>query len=157
MAKRRKPLGAGIGVGIGTDVGKGLAESLDDWQRLPGTAQRYKNKRTGKTISRRQYENIRARSVGWRNWSEYQREAATDDWIRWRGIVARRNDLSYQNPKVSGMGSEFSEHYLKLKRARNGGHPDLSILYDPDGPLAEWLVYLGLRQPDADWDVGESP
>jgi hypothetical protein len=155
LAKRRKPIGAGIG----TDVGKGLAESLEDYVRLPGTAQRYKNKRTGKVISRRQYENLRARSLGWDSWSEYQREAKKPDWIRWVGIEARREGLSatkkgnFYYPQF-GMASRFAQNYIPLKRARDR---DSSILYDPEGPLADWLVYLGLRQPDADWDVGETP
>lgn len=149
MAKR-KPIGAGIGEGLG----EGLAESVADYVKLPGKKERYRNKRTGKTISRRQYENLRAREAGWGSWSEYQREARTDDWLRWRGIAAHEAGVK---PKKLGMRSEFSKKYLKMKVARNGGVHVAPDLYDPDGPLAEFLVYLGLRKPDDEWMVGDTP
>lgn len=151
---KRKRIGAEIGEGLGEDVGEDLASILDDWVKLPGRSERYKNRRTGKIISRRQYENLRAKSLGWGSWSEYQREARSDDWLRWRGIAAFKQG---KKPKQLGMTSEFSSRFLKLKRARNGGVHVAPNLYDPDGPLAEFLVYLGLRQPDNEWIVGETP
>jgi hypothetical protein len=151
---KRKRIGAGIGAGLGEDVGKDLAAILDEWEKLPGRKERYRNKRTGKTISRRQYENLKARAVGWSSWSEYQREARHDDWMRFRGIAAHQQKLK---PKRLGMTSEFSQKYLVMKRARNGGIHVAPDLYDPDGPLAEFLVYMGLRKPDAEWNVGDTP
>lgn len=113
---------------------------------------RYKNTRTGKSISRRQYENIRARKSGWKSWSEYQRTVKTDDWLKWRGNYARRNDLAYN--KAGALDSKFSRMFTKVKRVRER---DSSLLYDPDGPLAELLVMIGLRRPDAEYDVGDTP
>lgn len=149
MAKR-KPLGAGIGEGLGED----LAAILDEWEKLPGKSERYRHRKTGRIISRRQFENLRAQALGWKSWSEFQRESRKDDWYRWRGIAAHKQGVK---PKRLGMASEFAMRYVKLKRARNGGvHIDPN-LYDPDGPLAEFLVYLGLRKPDDEWMVGETP
>lgn len=140
---------------VGKDVGKDLADILAEWEKLPGKKERYRHKRTGKIISRRQYENLKARAIGWGSWSEYQRESRKDDWIRWRGIAAHK---AGKKPKAfATMSSEFSQRYLTLKRARNGGTYVAPDLYDPDGPLAEFLVYLGLRKPDAEWIVGETP
>lgn len=153
MAKR-KSIGAGIGVGLGENVGKDLAALLDEWEKLSGKSERYRNRKTGRIISRRQFENLRAKAVGWRSWSEYQRESRKDDWYRWRGIAAHKQG---KKPRSLGMTSEFSANYVKLKRARNGGIHVAPDLYDPDGPLAEFLVYLGLRKPDDEWMVGETP
>lgn len=149
MAKKQR-LGEGLGEDIGKDVGKDLARIESEWVKLPGRSERYK--RGAKVISRRQYENLKAKAVGWRSWSEYQREARTDDWIRFRGIAAF--SAGKKPKKYSGLTSEFSQRMLGVKRARVE-HPD--NMYDPDGALAELLVFLGLRKPDAEWNVGDTP
>jgi hypothetical protein len=147
---KRKRLGEGLGEDIGTDLGKDLARLESEWIKLPGRSERYK--RGSKVISRRQYENLKAKLVGWRSWSEYQREARTDDWIRFRGIAAFS---AGKKPKAyAGLTSDFAQRMLGVKRARED---DASNTYDPDGPLAELLVFLGLRKPDAEWNVGDTP
>ena len=134
------------------------------WVRVPGTAGRYrppqalraKFKREGKlragTVSRRTYENERVQKVGWRNWSDYQRARKSDDYNRLvnRAIVERgetRRDI--------GPESEFSQLYLEMEADQEvrQGDRDLS----PEGPLAQMLIYVGLRDPEATYDVGDTP
>lgn len=45
----------------------------EDYARIPGTAMRYKNRITGQEISRRSFENIRARQAGFRSYGELQK------------------------------------------------------------------------------------
>lgn len=53
------------------------------------------------------------------------------------------------------MDSEFSQRYLTLQLARDT--MDESDLKSPDGPLADYLVWIGLRDADDWWDVGDTP
>lgn len=153
MAKRKR-LGEGLGEDIGSDLGVDVATDLSrleaEWVKLPGRSERYK--RGTKIISRRQFENLKAKRLGWKSWSEYQRNARTDDWIRFRGIAAFS---AGKKPRAyAGLASPFSQRMLKVKRGRED---DAGNMYDPDGPLAELLVFLGLRRPDAEWNVGDTP
>lgn len=124
---------------------------LPGWKRLGGSAERYRNP-SGEVVSRRQYENERARRAGWRNWSDYQRERKSDDYNRWLNIAIDKQGLTR---KDIGMASDFSRQYLSVQLARRTGDDD--ALRDPEGTLANFLVYLGLRQPGDWWDVGDTP
>jgi hypothetical protein len=149
LAKRRR-LGEGLGEDLGKDIAKDLFRIEAEWIKLPGRSERYK--RAGKTISRRQFENLRAKAVGFKNVSEFQRMARTDDFLRFRGIAAFS---AGKKPRgFAGLRSPFTQRMLKVKRAREH---DSKHLYDPKGPLAELLVWLGLRKPDAEWNVGDTP
>lgn len=149
MAKRKR-LGEGLGEDLGKDIAQDLGRIESEWIKLPGKSERYK--RAGKVISRRQYENLKARAVGFKNVSEFQRMARTDDFIRFRGIAAFSAKRSAR--RYAGLTSPFTQRMLKVKRSRESERKDL---YDPDGPLAELLVWLGLRKPDAEWNVGDTP
>lgn len=127
---------------------------LPGFRRIPGRSERYFPPHdwegpTGPngTISRRQYENYRMRKYGWRNWSEYQHDANTDDYRRWKGEFASRNkndpEASYRGPH-----SEFAEFWLTAKRS------DWSK--DAEGPLANLLVMTGHREAEWEWDVGDT-
>lgn len=127
---------------------------LPGFRQLPGRAERYMpppgwKGRVAKdgSISRRQYENHRLRAYGWRTWSEYQHDADTDDWVRWRGEYKHVNQgdpmASYRGPD-----SEFAQAYLVAKRS--------GWSTDAHGPFADLLVMTGHRELDWDWDVGDT-
>lgn len=140
--------------------------ALPGWRRAPGTGrrERYINP-AGEEVSRRQYENARAQSAGWRNWSDYQRARKSDDYLRWIGRTSGEAGVSPS--QLAGPESEFSQNYLTVSMLRQRqaglieGEPDWEVaerrLTDPDGPLAQLLVDAGLRPPDADYDVGQTP
>lgn len=117
---------------------------LPGYTRLPGKANRYQAP-SGETISRRQYENLRFQKEGWKSWSEYQRTAKTKEYRRFVGNAKDEN--IERNPKAPG--SEFNQRYLA---ARDSGWSK-----DPDGDFADFLVWLGVRRPDATHDVGDTP
>lgn len=125
---------------------------LPGWTKLGGSAQRYRTPE-GREVSRRQYENVRAQQAGWKNWSQYQRTRRKDDnYLKWWGRAKGAGTVP-MNQKASPV-SEFSKKYLAVQKARAGNDPDL---YDPDGPLADLLIYTGDREPDWEWDVGDTP
>lgn len=138
--------------------------ALRGWKRSPGKAERYTpppaererlraagRLRSDGTVSRRQYENYRAQKAGWRSWSDYQRERKSDDYNRLLNIGVENRGLTRRD---IGVESEFSKLVVDVRRARADNAADL---YDPDGPLADLLVYVGLRQLDDHWDVGDTP
>lgn len=124
---------------------------LPGWKRLGGSAERYRAP-SGEVVSRRQYENVRARQSGWRSWSEYQRtrkspqfKRAVEDAIA-KGTVTHKRDV--------GPNAPISQKWNAVLKARADDAPNL---YDPDGPLADYLIYIGRREPDDWWDVGDTP
>lgn len=120
--------------------------AISGYSKLPGKASRYRTPE-GTTISRRQYENLRFRKAGWRNWSDYQRTAKTRDYRRWVEAAAKEHNVSAR--KFKNPDSHFNQLYLD---ARNADWD-----HTADGSFADLLTYLGLRQPDASYDVGDTP
>lgn len=116
------------------------------YTRIPGKANRYRTPE-GTTISRRQYENLRYRKAGWRSWSDYQRTAKTDEYRRWAKAAADEQNVSAR--KLKSADSHFNQLYLN---ARNSGFST-----EVEGDFADFLSYTGLRRPDADYDVGDTP
>lgn len=138
--------------------------ALPGWKRTPGKSERYVpparererlaasgKLRSDGTVSRRQYENYRAQKAGWSSWSDYQRTRKSDDYNRLLNIGIANRGLSRRD---IGVESDFSRLSNEVRQARADNAADL---YDPDGPLADLLVYVGLRQPDDYWDVGDTP
>lgn len=124
---------------------------LPGWKRLGGSAERYRNPE-GREVSRRQYENARARAAGWGSWSDYQRHRKSDDYNRWLNVAIDNRGLTRRD---IGVESDFSRQYLGVRQARRDNDED--ALRNPNGVLADYLVYLGLRSEDDWWDVGDTP
>lgn len=122
---------------------------LPGFQRVPGRAERYTTPGGG-TISRRQYENQLARSAGWSSWSEYQRVARTQDYRRNLRIMSEERDITPR--QAAGATSEFSHAYAEFRQA--GAYKGSKA---PTGAWAQLQVTQGLRQPDANWDIGDTP
>ena len=118
---------------------------LPGYTKLPGKAERYKTP-SGETISRRQYENKRFRQVGWRSWSEYQREARKPQFRRW---VEKASSTLGPKRQLKSPQSEFSRMYIEAKRT--------DWKHDADGPFSDFLKWLGIRDEQADYPVGDTP
>lgn len=124
---------------------------LRGYSRLPGKSERYRTPK-GTVISRRQYENVKHRRAGWRSWSEAQRTAKRDPmYNRMRAEAMVEHGLS---KRQTGLGSEFQERYLKAKQV---GFDETDEGRDPEGAFADLLSYVGLRDPEDHWDVGDTP
>lgn len=118
------------------------------YSRIPGdSARRYRDTETGETISRRQYENIRAQQQGFSSWSEYQGLRRDQTYMRWLSMHAEKHGISEREARR--IGSDFNALYT---RAADDGWEK-----DPDGSFADLLVDIGEREDDWEWDVGDTP
>lgn len=119
---------------------------LPGYTRLGGSSRRYRTP-SGQTISRRQYENIRYGKAGFSSWSQYQRVTQDEDYYRWLGMAAQVNDLGIDDLREPD--SEFNR--LLAKAA------DDDFSHKAHGAFHDFLVYAGWRNPDWDFDVGDTP
>lgn len=129
------------------------AKLLPGYKRLPGSARRYRTP-DGKTISRRQYENRKARATGYSSWSELQRirsgkskklrkaqgEDATKTYDRW--LARAKETTGLDQWALQDPDSEFNR--LLAKAA------DDDFDLKAQGAFHDFLVYLGYRDDSAD-------
>ena len=117
---------------------------LRGWTRVKGSS-RYRNPQ-GRIVSRRQYDNARAKKAGYSSYSAFQREKRSSEYQRYMGAAiasgARKRDFQL------GAGG-FTDKYAAARRSRWST--------DPDGEFADFLVHIGLREPDWEYDVGDTP
>lgn len=114
----------------------------------------------GDVIPNRQGRNVQAQEKGnYTSYSQYNRiwspraQHTNQDvkernaWLRAGAKKSGRSqDAIRADPKVR-------EAYTNFVRISKGDKKDKS----KTGPLAQWLVALGLRDEDADYDVGQTP
>lgn len=116
---------------------------------------------TGEIISRRRYENLRIelagrtnpQHYGWRSWSDFQRSRKSPVYQHdLEKALEAHPDLTAKD--LRRIDSEFNELFAD---ARPYWNKRKSAEYrNPNGPVATFLVYLGLRDEDAEYDVGET-
>jgi hypothetical protein len=116
------------------------------YKALGGSSRRYVNTETGETIARRQYENERARDEGFSSWSEYQGLRRDQTYMRWLSLYAVKQGVSEREARRIGSG--FNAGYT---RAQNDGWSR-----DAKGSFADFLVDIGEREDDWEWDVGDT-
>lgn len=139
------------------------AMPLPGYKFLGGSSRRYVTP-TGEIISRRQYDNLRARDAGWRSRSELEKfrrnKVARTGWSKWAHDVKQHSGKrptwrSYRDLK------DVLDRRAKLKRLYPGlSGPDLDrmdpVLIDPNGPLARILTDAGRRSSGMGNPVGDS-
>jgi len=131
---------------------RGRPTKLEGWRKLPGKAERFINP-SGTVVSRRQYENERAKRAGWKNWSDYQRTRKSESFNnRLKQAVANDAPITRRDVGVEG---DFSRAYVDVRNACADN--DVVELRDPNGALADFLVLIGYRDADDWWDVGDTP
>lgn len=127
----------------------------DGWRRIrkgeegySPTARTYYDPE-GRIRSRRAADNERLRSSGWTNKRDFdlrftaRKDRGYDRWAE-SGI-----DAGMPESELRQADSEFNRLFLDA-RADN-------FSPNPDGAFAVFLTYIGLRQPDWTWDVGDTP
>ena len=121
---------------------------LSGWTRLPGTAERYR-KPDGEVVSRRQYDNARARAKGHTSYSQFQRMRKDRRYVLGeRDAVLQQGITKYSTRRLE---SEYNTLYTAMI-ADAGPDRDLSW----NGPLGQYLVYTGDREADWRFDVGQT-
>lgn len=121
---------------------------LPGFERVPGSAGRYRNLNTGETISRRQYENQRIRqTTGLTSLSEFNRlkkeprfQHLGAAWAKSKG-VSKRTAFRADSP--------FVKQYQKATRQKWSRKADRAY--------ARLLVDIGFRDDSAWWNVGDTP
>lgn len=120
----------------------------------------------GRTIARREYVDMQARSLGWRDWADYQyaskqagglggmrSEAATA--VNWPLQLATKRQGEEDVPDLETREERraFLREHAKELKAIAANPEDMSA----HGPLATWLEELGIREQGAPYAVGDTP
>lgn len=138
---------------------------LPGYTALPGSSRRYRTP-DGEEISRRQYDNLRARQAGFENRSELERFRSSREGRMWR-FKARSHDRAARGDwelladareverRRAALPTriESDRHGRPVEVTRDDDDPEL---VEADGALARLLVALGFRDADAHWNVGET-
>lgn len=114
----------------------------------------------GKTIPNRQGRNVQAQERGnYTSYSQYNRIWSPRA-QHTQEQVKERNSWIRQGARKSGRSMDtiradpqVREAYTDWVMISKEDRSDKS----PDGPYAQWLVAIGLRDEDADYDVGDTP
>lgn len=123
------------------------------WTKLSGTAERYLSP-SGEVVSRRQYDNARAKEQGWNNRSEYERRYEDKTYLWLYRQYQRNNKLTVSQARVEDrMGGKLNK---KLRAAQQSGWGKTAAGRDPRGPMSKLLVEAGLRDPSATYAVGDT-
>lgn len=122
---------------------KGVAGSVpSDYEKRDNKSYYYK-KDASIVISRGTYEDVRAKDTGWTGRTERDKARRTSEYKRW--ITGTMQ--SGQKPQFDR--NEFEKNYLAAKKS------DWSK--DANGPFAQFLVWIGMRDKDATYPVGQTP
>ena len=154
----------------------------DTWQRLPGSGKReryipprglrlprgtrveyaYVSGRRVRTVSRRQYENARARVGGYQSLSEFRRLTGRKDRVIWDySALVRRQKLSSRYEAFLRIASEelgIPKRELRRPDSKFNQLWRRAVIddwgEDYDGPYSDLLQYIGLRRKDTMMPVG---
>lgn len=133
---------------------------LKGYTALGGSSRKYRTP-TGKIISRREYDNRRLKKEGWKNRSEAERFRTGRLYTEKRDKLERAG----RKPRELDIFSDWAafvrdvdwekvdEIWDTVQAERESGEPRI----DPDGPLAEVLTLEGMRFPEWEWAVGDTP
>lgn len=119
---------------------------------LSPSSERYVHAGHRGTLSRRQYDNARYADEGWRNRADYERRYNDPTFAYMAAQAITNKGLSRR--AVDAPGGEFAKLALKARAVGWGkGRAGRSA----KGPMAKLLVYVGLRDPNATYQVGSTP
>jgi hypothetical protein len=127
------------------------------WVPVGGSSRRYRNTRSGRTISRRQYDNVRAKAAGFRNRYELERvreELAGSSWVGDIYDATGRGPTFRDYRAISNVKARRAEREAEGLDRYTEDQDD--VLSDPDGDLAYLLDRTGRRQHSG-YAVGGSP
>ena len=142
--------------------------AISDYIRVPGSARKYKNKKTGEIISRWKFDTLKSGGINPKEKAKIRktqgvRTKNTATQHRLNGFInaykvkqAQKTGGKVKDIKVRGNTADaiyFRRLYKQLKIEASKKPLDRS----PNGPLAQILVKLGLRDPEWQYPVGHSP
>lgn len=123
------------------------------WKRLGGTAERYLSPE-GEVVSRRQYDNLRAKAAGWDNRSQFERRYDDPTYLWAFQQYRREQKLTIQEARRQDrMGGQMNK---KIRAAQVTGWGKTKAGRSATGPMARLLVDMGYRDPTATYAVGDT-
>lgn len=133
---------------------------LRGWTALGGTSRRYGNAK-GQSISRREYENKLLRKHGWKTRYEAEQFRRSQEFRQAKARMAKpkrgrkRQRLTIFDEYARFLHeADWEQVDLNWNLIAQEDYPrDLS----PEGLTAQNLVILGIRSPEWEWNVGETP
>jgi hypothetical protein len=96
-------------------------------------------------ITRNELENVRARETGWKSKTERNHARKSSEYKRWI-----RGSLDSKAPLIMDR-NQFEKMYIAAKNDDNFNNTDAN------GPFAQLLVKVGLRDENATYPVGQTP
>ncbi len=132
---------------------------LRGWKAIGGKSRRYSNAK-GESISRREYENRLLRKKGWKSRYEAEKFRRSQNY---REAKRKMQHPRKGKPKTLTIFDDYARFLSEVDWDIVETNWDLihseGLNRDnsPDGLLAQNLVLLGLRSPEWEWDVGETP
>lgn len=136
------------------------ANRLSGWERVgktPGGSAIYRNP-SGATVSRRQYENARAKQeLGLRDWRaavKFKQELKGDK--NFNRMAAKEGKNTGRKAEEIKKSAEFQKRYRETFFRPDGSKKE-RLSKKAGGPLARFLEDMGLRYEGADWDIGDTP
>jgi hypothetical protein len=148
-------------------------ESLPGYQPIPGDSRRRVIAPTGEVISRRQYQKLLNEGVSPEKAAEQRRAeqpktprqeraeqfgyTQKSDYSDKLDSFTKKWNVEHEDDQISKREAmrriEFKAAYAEHARQRGRKRPDTS----PTGAWAQALVDMGLREPEWDWKVGDTP
>jgi len=96
-------------------------------------------------ITRNELENVRAKETGWESKTERNNARKSSEYKRWI-----RGSLDSKAPLIMDR-NEFEKLYIAAKNDNDFNNTDAN------GPFAQLLVKVGLRDEGATYPVGQTP
>lgn len=120
----------------------------EGWTKLPGSAERYRSP-SGDVVSRRQYDNARFEGTPFQTRAQFERRHNDATYTHFiRELADQEGKTRKQVDRVEHRDAQLVFRAARAKRAGN---------MRPSGPLAKLLTRLGMRDPNATYNVGETP
>jgi hypothetical protein len=107
----------------------------------------------GNTISRRAFDNASGKYEAFGGRHNFERRYQVPSWRFF--IEKGADELGKDTRRLLNSPTDplARAAYKAAKAKQRGGR----AARNPNGPLAKYLVKIGLRQPDATYDVGDTP
>lgn len=101
--------------------------------------------------TRYQFDTHRLQQAGWESRSDFDRrfESVRKNRGYERWVKEAEKNLGLSKAQISRSDSEFNRAFLRAR--------DDDFSNDPDGTFADFLVLIGLRQDDWEFDIGDTP
>jgi hypothetical protein len=111
-------------------------------------------------VSKRQYDNARARAIGFENYSQFQRIGKRQHYKDWLASYSQEKGTSER--KARALDSEYHRLYTEtfITTRKNGRRTEkdaAKMSSAPNSPFAKFLEEIGARERGATYNVGETP